>query len=230
MRVIAISGSPRPGGNTERLAQQALDAIAAEGIETELISLAGLTINPCDACMICSTSPDCGIDDDFGPVYKKMVEASGIILASPVYFGSATANIKALMDRAGYVARHNGNLFDRKVGGPMVVARRAGQNFTFAQLMFWFQILGFVVPGSSYWNIAFGRQIGDVENDAEGMKTATNFGQNIAWLLKSLGPHAPESGDTGRESGGATQIRIGVNYDLQTIRKNRLGCIRHQPG
>jgi multimeric flavodoxin WrbA len=191
MRVIAITGSPRSGGNTELLAQQALNAIAAEGIETELISLAGLAINPCDACMLCASSPECGIDDDFGPIYKKMVEASGIILASPVYFGSATANIKALMDRAGYVGRHNGNLFARKVGGPMVVARRAGQNFTFAQLMFWFQILGFVVPGSSYWNIAFGRQPGEVANDIEGMNTATDFGKNIAWLLKSLGPNAP---------------------------------------
>jgi multimeric flavodoxin WrbA len=191
MKVIAISGSPRSKGNTERLAQQALDAIAAEGVETELISLAGMTINPCDACMACASSPTCSIEDDFGPVYKKMVEASGIIMASPVYFGSATANIKALMDRAGYVARHNGNLFARKVGGPMVVARRAGQNFTFAQLMFWYSILGFIVPGSSYWNIAFGRNQGEVANDKEGMETAANFGRNIAWLLKSLGANAP---------------------------------------
>jgi multimeric flavodoxin WrbA len=191
MKVIAISGSPRAGGNTEMLAQRALEALAAEGIDTELISLAGLTINPCDACMLCASSPDCGIDDDFGPVYKKMVEASGIILATPVYFGSATANIKALMDRAGYVSRHNGGLFARKVGGPMVVARRAGHNFTFAQLMFWFNILGFIVPGSSYWNIAFGRNPGEVVNDKEGMDTATNFGKNIAWLLKSLGSNAP---------------------------------------
>ncbi len=191
MKVIAIVGSPRVNGNTERFAQQALDAIAAEGIDTELIRLAGLDIAPCDACMACRGNPECSIEDDFQQVYPKMAEASGIILASPVYFGSATANIKALMDRAGYVGRNNGDLFARKVGGPMVVARRAGHNFTYAQLMYWFMICGFIVPGSTYWNIAFGRQPGDVVNDTEGMQTATNFGKNIAWLLKSLGKNAP---------------------------------------
>lgn len=187
MRVVAVIGSPRVNGNTERLAQKALDAIAAEGIQTEVIRLAGLDIAPCDACMACRGNAECSIQDDFQGVYDKLLEADGIILASPVYFGSATANIKALMDRAGYVARNNGDLFARKVGGPMVVARRAGQNFTYAQLMYWFMICGFVVPGSTYWNIAFGRQPGEVTGDSEGLETATNFGKNIAWLLKSLG-------------------------------------------
>ncbi|MFH1484535.1 MAG: flavodoxin family protein [Chloroflexota bacterium] len=187
MKVVAVIGSPRVKGNTERLAQQALDAIAAEGIEMEIVRLAGLSIAPCNACMACHDGPDCSIQDDFQAVFQKMVEADGIILASPVYFGSATANIKALMDRAGYVANHNGRLFDRKAGGPMVVARRAGQNFTYAQLMFWFAICGLVVPGSTYWNIAFGREPGQVAEDAEGLRTAANFGKNIAWLLKSLG-------------------------------------------
>ncbi len=187
MKVVAVVGSPRVNGNTERLAQQALDAVAAEGIETEVIRLAGLEIAPCDACMACRGTDMCSIQDDFQKVYPKLLEADGIILASPVYFGSATANIKALMDRAGYVARNNGDLFARKVGGPMVVARRAGHNFTYAQLMFWFTICGFVVPGSTYWNIAFGRQPGEVAGDEEGMRTATNFGRNIAWLVKSLG-------------------------------------------
>ena len=84
--------------------------------------------------------------------------------SSPVYFGSATALIKSLMERAGYISRLNGEPFTRKVGGPLVVARRAGHNFTMAQLTFWFQILGMVVPGSTYWNIAFGREKGEVEN------------------------------------------------------------------
>ncbi len=188
MKVIAIVGSPRVNGNTELLARRALDVIAAEGIETELVRLAGLDIAPCDACMACrGDDGDCSIQDDFQAVYAKMLAADGIILASPVYFGSATANIKALMDRAGYVAHAPGrDLFARKIGGPMVVARRAGHNFTFAQLMFWFTICGFVVPGSSYWNIAFGRQPGEVANDEEGMRTAENFARNVAWLVRSL--------------------------------------------
>jgi multimeric flavodoxin WrbA len=186
MKVIAISGSPRKKGNTELLAEHTMEAIAEEGIDTELVPLAGLNIQPCNACMVCKKEEKCPIEDDLFPLYLKMKDADGIILASPVYFGSATANMKALMDRAGYISRQNGEPFSGKVGGPLVVARRAGHNFTFAQLTFWFQILGMVVPGSTYWNIAFGRDKGEVQSDDEGMETAWNFGKNIAMLINKL--------------------------------------------
>jgi multimeric flavodoxin WrbA len=186
MKVVGIVGSPRKGGNTEIATAHALKAVAEEGLETELISLAGLEIKPCSACMACSKTALCAIDDDFMPVYLKMKEADGIILASPVYYGSATALIKALMERAGYLSRFDQNAFAGKVGGPIVVARRAGHNFTFAQLTLWYQILGMTVPGSSYWNVAFGRQQGEVIQDEEGMKTIWNFGKNLAMVVKKL--------------------------------------------
>lgn len=186
MKVIAIIGSPRKRGNTEQLASHTLKAIAEEGIKTEIISLAGKEIKPCTACMVCKEKEECSIKDDLAPIYQKMKQADGIILASPVYFGACTALLKALMERAGYLALHNGRPFQGKVGGPLVVARRAGQNFTVAQLDFWFHIVGMVVPGSTYWNIAFGRQKGEVIQDEEGLKTAWNFGKNIALVLKKL--------------------------------------------
>jgi len=186
MKVVGIVGSPRKNGNTEMLTAHTLRAIAEEGLDTELICLAGLDIRPCNACMVCREEERCSIEDDLFPVYLKMKEADGIILASPVYYGSVTALIKGLMERAGYLARHNGEPFSRKVGGPLVVARRAGHNFALAQLTFWFQILGMVVPGSTYWNIALGREKGEVQNDEEGMKTAWNFGRNVAWAVKKL--------------------------------------------
>ncbi len=136
MKAIAIVGSPRKKGNAEILARHTLKAIEEEGLDTELISLADLDIKPCNACMVCKDEERCPIDDDMFPIYAKMKEADAIILASPVYFGSATAQIKALMDRAGYIAYWNGRVFDGKVGGPLVVARRAGQNFTLAQLTY----------------------------------------------------------------------------------------------
>jgi len=126
------------------------------------------------------------IDDDLFPIYTKMKEAEAIILATPVYFGSATALLKALMDRAGYLAYNNGRVFDGKVGGPLVVARRAGQNFTLAQLMYWFHIQGFFMPGSTYWNIAFGQKRGDVVSDKEGFTTAWNFGKMELWQENRL--------------------------------------------
>ena len=90
------------------------------------------------------------------------------------------------MDRAGYVGRANGNVFSRKLGGPVVVARRAGQNFTLAQLLFWFMIMDMVVPGSSYWNIGIGRDPGEVKEDTEALDTITHFAENLAWLAKKV--------------------------------------------
>jgi len=185
MKAIAIVGSPRKKGNTEFLTNHTLTAIAEEGMETELISLAGKDIRGCNACMVCREKETCPIDDDLFPLYEKAKAAEAIILATPVYFGSATSNIKAFMDRAGYIAGAE-RRFAGKIGGPLVVARRAGQNFTHAQLMYWFHILGFYMAGSTYWNIAFGRGIGEVEQDEEGLNTAWNFGKNVAFLTKKV--------------------------------------------
>jgi multimeric flavodoxin WrbA len=168
------------------LTKHTLKAISEEGLDTELIRLAGLKIKPCTACMACKEQEICSIKDDLFPIYLRMKEADGIILASPVYYGSATALIKALMERVGYIARWNGEPFHGKVGGPLVVARRSGQNFTIAQLTLWFQILGFFIPGSTYYNVAIGREKGEVEHDEEGLQTAWNFGKNMAFLIKKL--------------------------------------------
>lgn len=186
MKAIAIVGSPRKNGNTEILARHTLKAIEEEGLETELIRLAGLDIKGCNACMVCEKEERCPIKDDLWSIYLKMKEADAIILASPVYFSSATPEMKALMDRAGYIAYWKGGVFEGKVGGPLVVAERSGQNFTIAQLNYWFSILGFFVPGSTNWNIAFGAEKGDVEKDEEGLKAVWNFGKNVAFLVKKL--------------------------------------------
>ena len=186
MKVIGIVGSPRINGNTELLTGHTLKAVSEEGLDTELIRLAGLDIRPCNACIACREKESCPIEDDLFPIYLKMKEADGIILASPVYFGSATALIKALMERVGYISGPHGRPLSGKVGGALVVARRAGKNFTFAQLTYWFQILGFFIPGSIYWNVAIARDKGDMEQDEEGLRTAWNFGKNMAFLIKKL--------------------------------------------
>lgn len=187
-KIIGIVGSPRIGGNTEFLTRIALEEAEREAAETELITLAGKEIKPCDACRICKQTGKCRIEDDFPAILEKMLEADGIILATPVYTGSATPQIKAIMDRSGYSAKgKNGRRpFEDKVGGPLVVARRAGQNFTYAQLLFFFMINGMIVPGSTYWNIAFGREKGEASKDEEGVRTVKNFGRKLAWLAKKI--------------------------------------------
>ncbi len=186
IRILGVVGSPRIGGNTEHLVSEALRAAVEEGAETELLRLADKKIQPCDACNACKTTKRCTKRDDFKSVYDKMVAADGIILSSPVYFGSATPQIMALIDRAGYLSNRTGRPFENKVGGALVVARRAGQNFTFAQLLFFFLHQGMIVPGSTYWNIAFGKEKGEVGTDDEGMQTARNFGKKMVWLIGKI--------------------------------------------
>jgi multimeric flavodoxin WrbA len=191
MRVLGISGSPRRGGNTDLLIHAALQTLAEEGIEGDFLSLADRHIQPCLACGGCLKAETirCVQDDPaFEGVLEKFSAADGILVGSPVYFGSATPQVMALLDRVGYVGRRHPQLLRRKVGAAIVVARRAGQNFTFAQLNYFFLISEMIVPGSTYWNIAFGREKGEVANDTEGMDTVRNLARNMAWLMKKLGP------------------------------------------
>jgi multimeric flavodoxin WrbA len=116
----------------------------------------------------------------------KMVEADGGILASPVYFADITAEPKALIDRAGYVSRSNGDMVKRKIGAAVVAARRGGFIHAFDSINHFFLIGQMIVPGSIYWNMGIGRPIGDVNQDEEALKTMQTLGQNIAWLLKRI--------------------------------------------
>jgi multimeric flavodoxin WrbA len=186
VRILGVAGSPRAGGNTEILVMEALKAAAEEGAQTEFVRLAGKEVRPCDACMTCRLTGECRIRDDFQEIFNKMVEADGIILASPVHFGSATPQIMALIDRAGLLSRARGEVFENKVGGPMAVARRVGQNFTLAQLLFFFLQQGMIVPGAGYWNVAFGTEAGDVLSDEEGLRAARNFAKKMVWLIKKV--------------------------------------------
>ena len=183
MKVVGIVGSPRLGGNTETLTRIALDEMKKKGLDTELITLAGKRIQPCDSCKSCVKTGKCRLQDDFDDIFAKVKEAEGLILASPVYYGAATPQITAFISR---FYSTDGKPLRRKVGGPIVVARRAGKNFTFAQLMFFFMIHEMIVPGSTYWNVAFGRGKGEVEKDEEGVRIIKNFARNVAWLIKKI--------------------------------------------
>jgi multimeric flavodoxin WrbA len=185
MKALGIVGSPRKGGNCEILTAHCLKAMAEEGLETELVTLAGKDIVGCNGCGYCFENEGCSIEDDMQPIYEKMVAADAIVISSPVYYGSATALVKGLLERVGLMSGLDSPLRG-KVGGPLVVARRAGKNFTFMELMHWFHIKGIINPGSTYWNVAIGWEKGEVEKDEEGMRTAWNFGKNVADLVKKL--------------------------------------------
>ena len=190
MKVVAFNGSGRKDGNTAMLIAEAFKPLQAAGIETEMIQLAGgKAIRGCTACYKCVENQDrrCIIENDVvNDCIEKMIEADGIILASPTYFADITAEMKALIDRAGVVTRTNGNLLVRKVGAAIVAVRRAGAIHAYDSINHFFLISQMIVPGSSYWNIGFGRSIGDVQDDAEGLGTMTDLGENMAWLLGKI--------------------------------------------
>jgi multimeric flavodoxin WrbA len=189
MKVVAFNGSGRKDGNTALLIRRVLSVLEAEGIETELIQLAGEQIRGCNACRTCYSTKNnrCIIEDDNVNAYiQKMVEADGIILGSPVYFSMMSPELKALIDRAGYVALANDYLFRRKVGAAVVAVRRAGGIPTFDAINHFFLISQMIIPASSYWNVGVGRKKGDVKNDEEGMRTMETLGKNMAWLIKKL--------------------------------------------
>jgi multimeric flavodoxin WrbA len=189
MKVVAFNGSPRPDGNTACLLAHVCRALEADGIATETVQVGGQLIHGCTACMQCRSRKNnrCIQDGDVvNAAIEKMRQAAGIILASPTYFADLTPELKALIDRAGFVARANGNFLRRKAGAAVVVARRAGAIHAFDSINHFFLINEMIVPGSNYWNVGVGREKGEVEHDEEGVRTMTVLGQNLAWLLRKL--------------------------------------------
>jgi len=194
MKVIAFNGSPRKGGYTAILINTVLGELQQEGVETELFQLAGKKIRGCRACFKCFQNRDrhCSVRNDvLNECIDKMIEADGIILGSPTYFADVTAEMKALIDRAGLVAMANDNMFKRKVGAAVVAVRRAGGIHVFDSINHFFLISEMIVPGSSYWNMGFGHHgLGhdtvSVEQDKEGIRTMKVLGENMGWLLKKM--------------------------------------------
>ncbi|AGF80033.1 multimeric flavodoxin WrbA [Desulfocapsa sulfexigens DSM 10523] len=189
MKVVAFSGSARKNGNTALLLRTALAELEAEGIETELVQLAGTEINGCIACYQCFQKKDgrCAVEKDcINDCLEKMKGADAILLGSPTYFADVSTEMKALMDRCGMVSRANDDMFKRKLGAAVVAARRAGAIHVFDTMNHFFLIGQMIVIGSNYWNIGMGREKEEVAKDEEGMNTMKVLGQNMAWALKQM--------------------------------------------
>jgi multimeric flavodoxin WrbA len=188
MKVVAFNGSARKKGNTAIMIEQVFDVLKAEGIETELISLAGKNVRGCLACGKCfeSKNRQCAAitDDPVNEYIAKIDEAQGVLLGSPVYFSTLTSSLKALIDRAGTVGKANGDMYRRKVGAAVVAVRRAGSVLTFDTINNFYLISQMIIPGSSYWNTGIGLTPGEVADDAEGMQTIKILGEHMACLIQ----------------------------------------------
>jgi multimeric flavodoxin WrbA len=189
MKVVAFNGSSRKDGNTAILVKEVFKELKKAGIRTEMVQLAGKKISGCIACGKCFSNRDrrCVVNGDMlNECIEKMLEADGIILASPTYFADISANMKALIERAGFVARANDDMFRRKAGAAVIAVRRCGAIHAFDSINHFFFISQMVVPGSSYWNVGIGLAPGDVKGDKEGLATMKTLGANMAWLLDKI--------------------------------------------
>lgn len=185
---MAFNGSPRSNGNTAQGIQIVLAELHKEGIETEVIQLGGRKVFGCLACNRCwETQNNRCIrqDDEINSFIAKIQEADGVIIGSPTYFSNVSTEVKALIDRCGYVSKANGGTLLRgKVGAAVVSVRRAGATFTYSAINFFFGIAEMIIPGSSYWNMTLALEPGDVQQDEEGKETFRTLGRNMAKLLK----------------------------------------------
>ena len=186
-RVLAINGSPRKDGNTAHMLTTVLEVCAAAGHETELYQAGGRAVRGCLACGACSNNKGrCATDDWINELYPVMAEADAILLGSPTYFADLTPELKAVIDRTGFVSRRDGNRFSRKIGAGVTAVRRTGGIHVLDSINHFFLINDMVVPGSSYWNMSLSRDLGEYEQDEEGMGTMRRLGENIVWLLERL--------------------------------------------
>ncbi len=186
MKVVAFNGSPRKDGNTFVLINHVFQRLQKEGIETELVQLSGTGIHGCIACYKCFENEDqqCAVKDDIAnECIEKMMKAEGIILGSPVYFADVTAEMKALIDRAGFVSMANGGMYENKVGAAVVAVRRSGAVRTLDTMIHFFLAGQMIIIGRA---IGVGKDEGEVEKDEEGMLAVKSLGQRMAWLLKKL--------------------------------------------
>jgi multimeric flavodoxin WrbA len=190
MKIIGINGSPRREGNTSRMLATLFETLHEEGIETELIQVGGTDIRGCRSCyacirdknLQCSSKQDC-----FNGIFEKMVSADGIVLASPTYFADITPELKALIDRSGFVSRANGGVFRHKIGAGVISLRRGGGIHAYDSINHLFQICQMFIVGSTYWNLGFGGSEGDeVLKDTEALENMRDLGRSMAFLLKKL--------------------------------------------
>ncbi|MEG2172262.1 MAG: flavodoxin family protein [Desulfovibrionaceae bacterium] len=191
MYAVAINGSPRKNGNTQLLLEKVLEPLRVAGWDTEMVQVGNQKIQGCRACLICAAQhlQCCAYSNDpFNELFAKMLRADALILGSPCYFTDISAELKAVIDRAGLIAFANGGLFKGKIGAAVVAARRGGATHAFDTINHMFQMSQMILPGSTYWNMGYGLDTAEVLKDTEALANMQHLGKMIAWLGAAIAP------------------------------------------
>ena len=183
MKVLIINGSPRANGNTDIALREMEKVFAEEGVETKRLNIGTQMIHGCVACNACHRTGKCGFDDVVNRAADILRDCDGLVVGTPVYYAPPSGRLLCALDRAFYAG---GAAFRHKPGAAVAVARRGGTTASFDVLNKYFTICEMPVVASTYWNNVHGRLPGEAAQDAEGLQTMRNIGQNMAWLLKCI--------------------------------------------
>jgi multimeric flavodoxin WrbA len=190
-KVLVICGSPRAKGCTARALQEVCRTLNEEGVETQWLQLGKDDAHGCLACGFCSKNDRCVFDDGVNRAAKLLEEADGLLIGSPVYYGSPNGALLGFLDRLFYSADYSLHM---KVGAAVVSCRRGGNTASFDVLNKYFTISGMPVASSTYWNQVHGFSAADVEKDLEGLQTMRNLGRNMAFLIKAIAAQKEQTG------------------------------------
>ena len=182
-KVLLLNGSPHPNGCTAAALQEMIRVFEAEGVETELIQVGNKDIRGCIACGSCGKTGKCVFDDLVNEVAPKFEAADGLVVGSPVYYGSPNGTILSFMDRLFYSTPFSKHL---KVGAAVVSCRRGGNTASFDVLNKYFTISSMPIAASTYWNQVHGFTAADVAKDKEGLQTMRNLARNMAFMIKAI--------------------------------------------
>lgn len=206
-KVLLLNGSPRANGCTATALQEMVSVFEKEGIDTEIIQVGNKEIRGCIACGRCGELGKCVFDDLVNEVAEKLRDADGMVIGSPVYYGSPNGTMIAFLDRlfysSGSVPKH------MKVGASVVTCRRGGNTASFDVLNKYFTISAMPVASSTYWNQVHGFSAEDVKKDKEGLQTMRNLAMNMSFMIKAFADAKERYGYPVMESGSFTSFPDG---------------------
>ncbi len=206
-KVLLLNGSPRPNGCTATALNEIIRTLTEEGIETELIQVGSKPVRGCIACGRCGTLGQCAFDDLVNETARKLEEADGLVVGSPVYYGSPNGTILSFLDRLFY---SSGRIRKQmKVGAAVVSCRRGGNTASFDVLNKYFTISGMPVVSSTYWNQVHGFTAEDVLKDKEGLQTMRNLVRNMAFLIRAISAEKARNGLPAMDRGSSTSFPDG---------------------
>ncbi len=206
LKVLLLNGSPREHGCTARALEEIIRTLNEEGVETTLLQIGKEAVRGCVACGFCHKNGRCVFDDRVNEAARLFEEADGLIVGSPVYYGSPNGSVLSFLDRLFYSSRFSKHM---KVGAAVVSCRRGGSTASFDVLNKYFTISGMPVVSSTYWNQVHGFSAEDVEKDREGLQTMRNLARNTAFLIKAIAAARDAQGLPLQERGAFTSFPDG---------------------